>query len=307
MHCARCNAVVNDTAQCSCCKKVLGFCCAGVSEQGYRKLGAERRSVWRCSSCRAEATSPLPTSESVTLDSIMLELRSMKNHLASLPVLMQDVKSIKNEIEELKKSCEFNSSILDDHNARLQSVENELPKIAALQENIHSLNNEVTVLRGELNGRDQWQRLNNIEIKGVPLKKNENLFTVVDHISKAVDYPIQKSSINYISRVPMLNSKEKLIIVSFTNRYIKEDFIASARSKKKILASDIGFSDSTQLIFLNDHLTPEYKRLLTSVKTTMKAKGYQYIWVKYGKIHVRMNDTSKIFIVNSHTDLNKLQ
>lgn len=307
MICARCNAVVNDSTQCSCCKKLLGFCCAGVSEQGYRKLGAERRSVWKCSSCRAEATSPLPTTDPVTLDSIMMELRAMKNHLASLPVLLQDVKSIKNEIEELKKSCEFNSSILDDHNMRLQSVENELPKIAALQENIHSLSNEVTVLRSELNGRDQWQRLNNIEIKGVPLKKNENLFTVVDQISIAVDYPIQKSSINYISRIPMQNSKEKLIIVSFTNRYIKEDFIASARSKKTLLAKEIGFSDSTQSVFLNDHLTPEYKRLLTSVKTTLKAKGYQYIWVKYGKIHVRKNDSSKIVIVNNHTDLNKLQ
>lgn len=306
MQCARCSNTVNDSAQCCFCKKIFGFCCAGVSEQGYRKLGADRRSVWKCATCRMDATSPIPTTDSVTLDTIMAELRTMQTHLSSLPVLVQDVKSIKDEINELKKSCDFNSAILDDHSLRLKSMENELPKLSALQENILTLNSDVAALRSEYVSRDQWQRINNVEIKGVPLKNNEDLFMILDRISKAVDYQIHKTNVNYISRVPMKNSKEKLIIVSFINRYIKEDFLASARSKKKLSASEIGFGDCSQNVFLNDHLTPEYKQLLTSTKSSLKLKGYKYIWVKYGKIHVRKNDNSKIYIINSQTDLNKL-
>lgn len=66
----------------------------------------------------------------------------MKSHLSSLPVLVQDVKSVKSQIEELKKSCEFNSTILDDRGMRRKSIKNKLSKMAALQENIHTLNNE---------------------------------------------------------------------------------------------------------------------------------------------------------------------
>lgn len=106
----------------------------------------------------------------------------------------------------------------------------------ALQDKIISLSNELTLIKNNLANRDQWYRLNNIEIKGIPIKKNENLFIIMDNICKAIGFPVDKSHINYISRVRVHNSKEKSIIVSFTNRNIKEDLIASARAKKKISA-----------------------------------------------------------------------
>ncbi|XP_063634540.1 uncharacterized protein LOC134805172 [Cydia splendana] len=169
-----------------------------------------------------------------------------------------------------------------------------------------TLSQEVSSLKSELASRDQWQRLNNVEIKGVPLKKNENLFLILDNICGVVGFPIDKNSINYISRVPAQNSNEKCIIVGFINRYIKEEFLASARLKKTITAEEIGFQGSKQRIFANDHLTPMYKQLLTKTKSTLKSKGYAYIWVKYAKIHVRKDDSSKVFIINSDNDLNKL-
>jgi hypothetical protein len=117
---------------------------------------------------------------------------------------------------------------------------------------------------------------------------------------------VDNAKINHISRVPIHNSKDKLIIVSFINRYIKEDFIASARLKKSILAEDIGFQGIKQRVFINDHLTAENKKLLTSTKTLLKQKGYMYVWVKHCKIHVRKDDNSKAFVIHSERDLNKL-
>lgn len=132
------------------------------------------------------------------------------------------------------------------------------------------------------------------------------MFTIVENICKAVDYSFPRTSINYISRVPVQNSKEKLIIVGFVNRYIKEDFVASARKIKKLKANQIGFENSTQSVFVNDHLTPDLKKMLTKTKSTLTARGYSYVWVKYGKIHVRKDENAKVFVVHRETDLNKL-
>ncbi|CAG4932255.1 unnamed protein product [Parnassius apollo] len=50
--------------------------------------------------------------------------------------------------------------------------------------------------------------------------------------------------------------KDKSIIVNFINRYIKEEFVAAARSKKFMTAKDIGFVGNEQRLYVNDHLTP---------------------------------------------------
>ncbi|KAJ2951358.1 hypothetical protein O0L34_g13498 [Tuta absoluta] len=110
----------------------------------------------------------------------------------------------------------------------------------------------------------------------------------------------------YQARVPTYKPTEKNIIMSFTNRYVKEEFIATARAVKDLSARDIGYTDSNQRIFLNDHLTPEMKALLTKVKNTAKDRNYLYVWVRYSKIHVRKNDTSHVIVISRENDLNKI-
>lgn len=309
MKCGSCGEVFSDGPQCGSCKKHFDFSCAGISEGGYRKLGPERRSAWRCPQCKATASSPNPTAISPTpanMDSIMRELREIKEQLAGLPGLVQDVKRIKVELTELKESVQYTSATLDDHASRLSALENNIGQLSDLNDKLTDSQREVDKLRSELATKEQWVRLNNIEIKGVPLKKEENLFSIVDSLGKVTGYNVPKCQINYISRVPVFNSKEKVIIVSFLNRYVKEEFVAAARAKRSITQEDIGYPENKQRIYINDHLTPESKMLLTRTKVKAKEKNYLYAWVKYGKIHVRKNDTSPVLIIARDGDLNKI-
>ncbi|XP_063538119.1 uncharacterized protein LOC134747424 [Cydia strobilella] len=223
----------------------------------------------------------------------MVKLNKMEAHLLCLPGLRDDVKDIKLELSEVKNSCETNRSNLTECNSRLDEVEKKIPDLEANNVKINSLNQQIDQLKREITNRDQWHRLNNIEVKGVPLKNNENLFTILERIGEIVGFPIQTTCINYISRIPVHNSKEKSIIVSFVNRYVKENFIASARLRKTISTEELGFRDCHSKIFVNDHLTPEYKMLLTKTKTELKSMNYKYVWVKFAKIHVRRDDNSK--------------
>lgn len=306
MKCAVCNDTFSDGVQCGACKKHMDFGCANISESSYRKLGAERRSAWRCPQCKISRSSPLPDSDSTKLDTILSEMHNIRRQLAGFPALIEDVKSIKRELSDLKASCEFNSGKLDEQAIRISDLECKMADIANLQSSFGSSGDEIAVLKKELAAKDQWSRLNNVEVKGVPIKSGENLFSVAEALTRAVGYSFSKTQINYISRVPVHNGKDKSIVINFINRYIKEDFIAAARLKKNLVAADIGFSGLTQRVFVNDHLTPVYKNLLTKTKSIAKEKAYSYVWVKYCKIHVRKNDTSRVLIISSESDLNRL-
>jgi len=161
-------------------------------------------------------------------------------------------------------------------------------------------------VKSEISLSEQRSRLNNVEIKGVPLSKNENLFSIIDAISRKINYAFPKTQINYISRIPIFNSEEKLLVVGFLNRYIKEEFIAAARASKDLSTSDVGFQGTSQRIYVNDHLSVESKKLPSKVKIAAKEKNYAYVWVKHGKIHIRKNIDCKPFIIRKDTDLNKI-
>lgn len=303
MKCASCNTYFNDGVSCNGCKRDFDFGCALISEAGYRKLGPDRRAQWRCPQCKT-ASPKTTAAEQVTFETVLLELREQKVLLSRLPELINDVKSLKNEIMELKLSCEFNSAKLEEFESRIVTVENKVSSIQQSRSTISS--DEIAALKKDNAHREQWSRLNNVEVKGVPIRNTENLFSLTEKISAAIGYSFPQTQINYIARVPTHNSKGKSIIISFINRYIKEEFVAAARAKKRILARDIGFTADENQVYINDHLTPETKKLLTRAKEIAKNKNYCYVWVKYCKIHIRKNDTSPAFIVSKESDLNKI-
>lgn len=318
--CAHCDNTVTDSAFCAGCKKHFGFCCASVTEAGYRKLGAERRAAWRCVKCKTAGLSVSPTPVSpvpvnpadsgsmkgITLDMIFDEICSLKHQLSGLPALMEDVRNLKCDITDIQSTCEYNSACISDHNTKILQIENKISEMQAIQSALDLANKEITELKIDAAEKEQRSRLNNIEIKGLPEKKNENLYGIVDTISKKIGCEIPKAQINYIARVPTHNPKEKSIIISIHNRYIKEDFIAAARLHKGLLSSDFLSDDSAHRVFINDHLTPAIKRLLSLTKRIAKEKAYSFVWVKHCKIHVRKNDSSKVLVILRESDLNKI-
>ncbi|CAK1547402.1 unnamed protein product [Leptosia nina] len=93
-------------------------------------------------------------------------------------------------------------------------------------------------LETKLNVQHQLDRMNNIEIKGIPAKKSENLIELVARIGEVIGQPV-------LPRTMYQNShfiEHKPIIVGFTRRYLKENFVATARSYKTLSTDQIGFN-----------------------------------------------------------------
>lgn len=321
--CYRCGVEARDGVQCSLCLKHYDFPCAGITEVGYRKLG-DRKTTWKCSTCKnSGAASPVPGKSpsglnpfaATDLESVRIELRGLSEQMASLPKLLDavkaiqadllDLKSLKDEMSEVKTSLNHVHTSVDALSHRLIEIDREIEVLKGTKEEVSRLTQRVQALEATLSEGEQRSRLNNIEIKGIPITNSENLYTIVSKISTKINCSISNDQINYIARVPSRNDKQnKNIIVSLHNRYLRDNFVSTAR-KCKLSPMDLGLIGSNR-IFINDHLTLENKMLLNKAKTLTKERDFSFIWVKNCKILVRKNSTSPIHVIKTEADLRKI-
>ena len=112
-------------------------------------------------------------------------------------------------------TCEGTGGRLEEFDSRLLEVEAKVSEFGKLQEGVSCLQSDLPSTKRLLSSYEQRSRL-----KGVPMKKDENLYSIIDAIGRKVNYICPKAQVNYISRVPVFNSSDKLIIVSL-NRYVK--------------------------------------------------------------------------------------
>lgn len=162
----------------------------------------------------------------------------------------------------------------------------------------------------DANSRDQWARRSNIEIIGIPEKRNENLFNIIEKLADRAEYKFMATDIDFVTRVAPSshdNKQIKPIIVRFLSRYRKDDFLSSVRKLKNLRPRDLGFTDtySDRLIFFSDHLTKSNKSLLQRAKLASD-RSYKYVWAKNCSIMLRKSDSSKIIHISTNVDLNKI-
>ncbi|CAB3230100.1 unnamed protein product [Arctia plantaginis] len=194
-----------------------------------------------------------------TLDTIMKQL-------SPLATLVEDVKLIKQDVSDLKDSVNFAQKTADDSISKIGSLVTRVSHIEAQTNSLDNLKMDMAKLKEDLQDKEQWARANNVEIKGVPLSKSENLYDIVAKITKNIKCTIRKEDINYIARVPSLKSdSSKSIIMALNNRYTKEEFVAAARQHKGLSILDLGYNGEGK-VFINDHLTLHNKALLKKVK-----------------------------------------
>ncbi|KAI5641014.1 hypothetical protein NE865_06670 [Phthorimaea operculella] len=315
--CPSCADNLTEGAYCNACKEDICFDCAGITEGNYRKLG-KQLAKWKCASCKGQQSQPaggnttvpnISSSDSVG-QAILTEIKALSAKVKLLESLPQDLKSLRNEVIVLQDAVKIANNSIAEFADKVKKIEDRMTQLEnAKRDQANAMQIRLDKIENDLNEREQWSRMSNIEIKGIKPSANENLFNVVIALGNHIQYPIQKAQINFVTRVPTRDPQfTKPIIVCFNSRYVKEDFIAAARSSMKtspITPITLGLA-GTEKIYVNDHLTPHFKTLLTKAKKIKEDKGFQYLWVKHCKIFFRKTDTSPIINIKSERDLIKL-
>ncbi|KAJ2943242.1 hypothetical protein O0L34_g12046 [Tuta absoluta] len=264
------------------------------------------------------ASQATPNVSEVSINSVMLEIKRLANQLTQMESIPGDLKVIRNEIVGMKTSFNDLKTAFDEINKTMQSLSDRITKTESRltelenskKDQANALQVHLDKLESERQETEQFSRIKNVEIKGVPQTKNENLLDLVSAVGKRIGYPILKPQIDFVTRVQSRDPNQiKPIIVCFVNRYVKEDFVAAARAMAKttpISSVDLGVAGKNSTVYVNDHLTVANKALLNKVRKITKEQGFQYVWVKFCKILIRRDDTSPIMCIRTEKDLSKI-
>ncbi|CAH2098369.1 unnamed protein product [Euphydryas editha] len=214
------------------------------------------------------------------------------------------------DFEELKTSIQFVSDKYDDLKLQTEEIRN---RVSALETSTKSSQNKeflLTELENRLDKLELNSRQCNIEVVNIPERRNESLITILEKIAAAVKHPITKQDVVSIHRVPQLNPKSgrpKNIIIKFSSRILRDNFLAAARTMKSLTTEQLQINGTSQRVYFNEHLTLKKKKLFREVREAAKKYGFKYTWVKHGSILVRASDSSPVIVVHTKEDVCKIQ
>ncbi|XP_046976442.1 uncharacterized protein LOC124542546 [Vanessa cardui] len=206
-------------------------------------------------------------------------------------------------LDTIEQSLSFASDRQDSFDARLTAAE------LNFKENT-GVSSQISELQYRLDSMEQQARLYNVEIANIPERRDENLIAILEKIGNVIKQPIDSSNIVSIHRVPHLdkkNSKPKNIIVRFTTKILRNNFITAAKLTEDLKSDRLSISGTVHNIYINEHLTVKNKQLFRMCREAAAKNKFKYVWVKNGTILVRQTDSSTIFAVRNEQDVKKIK
>lgn len=236
-----------------------------------------------------------------------VELGSVLSNLFS-----QEIKTIKDDIKEIKSSMDFINSEYEDfkgeHRQTAENVKRLDTECTSMRSTINELNNRISML-------EQQSRSNNIELQCVPENKSENIVSLMMNLSGFLKCELKNENIIYGARVPKANRtspRPRSIVVQLSSVKIRDSLLAAAINYNKTNPADrlntthMGISGEKHPIYISEHLSPSNKSLHAATRAKAKECNFKYVWVRGGKIFVRKNETSDYIIIRDLTSLDKL-
>ncbi|KAH7940719.1 hypothetical protein HPB49_004321 [Dermacentor silvarum] len=209
--------------------------------------------------------------------------------------LAREVQQLRTEIEQLRESVSVMNTFYEEMKRKNELVTGE-------NKSLQKSNDQLTAKIADM---EQRSRINDIEIKGVPAKKGEDCTAILRKMGDVIGCPVHQADIDAVHRVPA--KKDSNIIARFCSRNKKDEFLRKARKARRTTQS-LGFPQSESAnVYVNDHLTPENKRLFAQALSLKREKHWKFLWVDNGRIKARKSEDSRVHVITNMQDLSVIR
>lgn len=212
-------------------------------------------------------------------------------------------REVRADFRTLKDSVKFCSDTCDGVNSIAAEVKALRKEIQSLTESNQHLQEENQQLSTRIEELEQYQRSNNLELRGLPLEGEP--YQIVTKICDMLGEPIAVTDIDICHRVATAKSSEKNIIVRFVNRS-KRNAVMAKSKKKRLSTSGLDLPGPDSPVFINDHLTRLNKQLLGAAIARKRVVKWRFVWTSGGKIFARKAEDAVAVRIASMQDLEKM-
>lgn len=305
--CGKCEKAFTESdvsAKCTECRLPFHAKCTRVgSSQSFTK--SKNKSL-KCDSCADEQKSNSSVRSNETEEdkgSILEAIRQLKvdinkNIDEKINKVLSSVNALQGEIKSLKQVVSKLESDHDKLSARCGKLEQDKEELTGV----------VRDLQQRLNDSEQHSRSSNIEVVGLPVTPNENIYDCLQHIADALNIQYNPEDISVAHRLRVFSRKRHThppIIVQFVARRTVDSWIKAARDKKHLQASDIHPSLPRSAVYINHHLTPNNKALLGMARRLRRENKLVFAGFNNGKVLIKTTEGAESVRVSALSDLEK--
>ena len=237
------------------------------------------------------------------MDQLMQNFSTVSTSLKKETLTVKQLKEITQNLvtfsSQLAQTVGFISAKYDDILAR---------QLAA-DEQVLSLKKENADLRVQLDEMKQYSYRENVEITGVPETDGENTVQIVMNMAQRFGVQIDEKDISTAHRVPTRTAagNGKNIIARFVRRDKRSELIRAAKNQHKTNRPTLSTTRGNEAqIYINDHLTPKNKYLLSEAKKRCRDLNWRYVWVSDCKILVRKTASTRAIQIAREEDIAKI-
>lgn len=154
----------------------------------------------------------------------------------------------------------------------------------------------------------QQQIKNNISIFGFPKADDENVVNIAICVLKAFGCNFDQNDFNGVYRTVGKSAQFSTIVVKF-KEFAKKMSALEVKAKKPVTLGDITNCDDIQRnkpIFINNHVTPYFARLLAVGRQGVKSKSIHSCWIGSTGCLVKKTEDGKSINVQSMAEMARL-
>lgn len=292
INCGKCKNQVSPNklkAKCSEChlEYHLTKVCSGIVAESWKTKSEEGRNSWRCQDCRnvsksqvsqkineyesrnASAVKRKKVNESEDDDERGLDLNGNipMNSNDNLLAAMQNI--FRNEFDKHRQDMKSN---IDEVKELLTDQQESINELKNDNENLRS---KVSTVENQVFDMEQYSRLNNVLIMGLPEKPKENRWDILSNLVEKLDFRLTPADIDDCHRLNVRNTDQgpRPFILRFVNRHMKRAFQIHCRRMKP--SAELFGGKKEEAIYVNDHLTAQTIELKNYARDKLTAIGYK--------------------------------
>jgi hypothetical protein len=241
----------------------------------------------------------------------LAELRAAIDHVTKISSVNQtEILALKTSNDDLvKKNTSLNLEItlLKTHAQECNDRQQNRPQPANLPPPPNDdIKKKINEIESELNSIQQYLRVNNLEVVGLPQANNgesdETLLINAFNQLEGLENIVTPEDIDISHPLKSNRRDGKLVhVVRFISRKTKSMIL---NAKKHEANKQFKFRDND--VFINEHLSKQNRSLFASSQEKKTALNYKYCWTRGGSILMRKTDDSQPITITSEDDLNKL-
>ncbi|XP_054715292.1 major antigen-like [Uloborus diversus] len=275
-------------------------------------MSRDRKSKWKCEDCsdsERAASADTNAETPLTIEMIRDEIKSCYRSFEGQ--FLRELKPIKEEIGELKKSLDFCNKSSEEMNSKLIGIVDEIKRVREENRKLvlenRTLNDKIESIERELDAIELRSKENNIEINNSPEEKGENLNDIIGKMATELHLE-EKGEIINMHRVPTQSkNKIKPIIVRFKDILTRNTWLRATKDNKNLTTTMINNKFEEQKIFINEHVTGKVKELHFIARKFKSENDYKFVWMKGGKVFLRKSENDRVIQVRRKEDLDKLR